>query len=167
MQRSTIVGALCLCAGFAHADVLYGYADITASGQQFVFHFTDIGASIGAGTLTVEALGDYSVVPPSSETMTWDLDGVVSGVGFNAEAFSGPVDLFQNHVLQSWTISEADMASITADGMLTITLTNANAVNYTPGAGDWISVTLDYPVPAPAGALVLGAAGLVTARRRR
>lgn len=167
IRTATAIGVLSL-AGAAHADVLYGMSSITQDGQVFVFDFAAVSLSDGAGVITVEALGDYSVFPPSLETMTWDVDGIASDVGFADSAFSGPVDLFQNHAIQSWTISAADMAAITADGLVTITLTNSSAVNYYSDQSDWISVTLEYPaVPAPAGAGLLTAAGLIAARRRR
>lgn len=167
IRTATAIGVLSL-AGAAHADVLYGMSSITQDGQVFVFDFAAVSLSDGAGVITVEALGDYSVFPPSLETMTWDVDGIASDVGFADSAFSGPVDLFQNHAIQSWAISAADMATITADGLVTITLTNSSAVNYYSDQSDWISVTLEYPaVPAPAGAGLLTAAGLIAARRRR
>lgn len=171
MSRSAILCALsaAVVASSANAEVLSGSSNITETGQVFTYTFSNIDLSDGEGSLLVQGLGDYSIVPPSSETMTWDIDGIASGVGFGADAFDGTVDLFQNAVAQAWSISAADMAAITADGSLTITLTNSSAVNYfTDQPEDFLGFTLSYTsVPAPTGVAMLGLAGLVGARRRR
>ena len=121
------------CAGIASGQVvLDGSSSITATGQNFAYLFDNLDPSIGDATIRVFGLGDYSIVPPSSETMTWSIDGIASDVGFNESAFEDPnnIDLFQNAVDQTWTISAADMAAITADGSLNLTLTNSTAVNF-------------------------------------
>jgi hypothetical protein len=168
MTRSTIaLGAIAALTCAASADTLTETASITSDGQMFVFEFDMVGMSAGEGTLTIDALGDYSIVPPSSEVLSWDVDGVASGEGFAAEAFMGSVDLFQNLVSQTWTISAGDMAAITADGMVTITLSNALAVNANNPNEDYITATLSYPIPAPSAMALLGLGGLAAARRRR
>lgn len=148
-----------------------GMSSITESGQMFTFDVAMAPASLGEGTLVISGLGDYSIVPPSSETMDWDLDGIASGRGFNASAFADPsnVDLFQNAVSQTFMISAADMAAITADGAFTLTIQNGSAVNFFANqAEDFIAYSLSYnAVPAPAALSVLGLGGLVATRRRR
>lgn len=168
MTRTTIaLGAIVALTGAASADTLTETASITSDGQMFVFEFDMVGMSAGAGTLTIDALGDYSVVPPSSETLDWDIDGIASGQGFDAGAFTGPIDLFQNAVSQTWAISAGDMASITADGMVTITLVNSSAVGANTPNEDFITATLSYPIPAPSAMALLGLGGLAASRRRR
>ncbi len=165
--------AITLPAGVSSADIVTyeGSMNITQTGQQFVYNFSDVPLAIGEGTLTVYGLGDYSIVPPSSETMTWDLDGTATDIGFNEEAFEDPnnVDLFQNSVSQIWSVSLADMAAITADGSLTVTLTNSSAVNFfTDQPEDFLAFRLSYDaIPAPGSAAAIGAMGLLMARRRR
>ncbi len=163
-----IVGSA--CAGVASGQVvLSGSSNITATGQVFNYSFTDLDLSVGDASIRVFGLGDYSVVPPSSETMTWDIDGLASEVGFNASAFTGAIDLFQNAVDQTWTISAADMAAITADGTLNLTLVNSGAVNFfSDQPEDFLAFEITYtPIPAPASAALLGLGGLAVARRRR
>ncbi len=168
MTRNTIaLGAIAALTGAANADTLTETASITSDGQMFVFEFDMVGMAAGEGTLTIDALGDYSIVPPSSEVLSWDVDGIASGEGFAAEAFMGEVDLFQNLVSQSWSISAGDMASITADGMVTITLINDGTVGANNPGEDYITATLSYPVPAPSAMALLGLGGLAAARRRR
>ncbi len=159
------------CAGAAGAqtNIVSGSASITETGQEFTYSFVMQPGSVGEGTLRVFGLGDYSVVPPSSETMTWDVDGIASDVGFSADAFTGPIDLFQNAVDQTWTISAADMAAITADGVFTVTLTNAASVNFfVDQPEDFLAFELTYEIiPAPGSAALLGLGGLAAMRRRR
>lgn len=171
-KQALACAAIAACGSVASAQftvMLTDSASITEDGQMFTFTFDMLPGAISAGSLTIDALGDYSVVPPSTETMDWDIDGIASGQGFEADAFSGPVDLFQNAVSQSWNISESDMAAITADGTLTITIQNAGSVGTFPDQpDDFVSVYLEYrAVPAPASAGLLALGGLVAARRRR
>ncbi|MEL7483610.1 MAG: hypothetical protein AAFN41_04575 [Planctomycetota bacterium] len=153
----------------AQTNLVSGMGSITEDGQSFEYSFFMQPGSVGEGTLRVFGLGDYSVVPPSSETMTWDVDGIASDVGFGPDAFEGPVDLFQNAVDQSWTISASDMAAITADGMFTVTLTNGTSVGFFPDQpDDFLAFELTYEIiPAPTSAAVLGLGALAATRRRR
>jgi hypothetical protein len=78
------------------------------------------------------------------------------------------VDLFQNAVGQSFSISAADMAAITADGVINITLTNSSAVNFfSDQPDDFVAFRLSYPVPAPGALALVGLGGLAATRRRR
>jgi len=170
-MRLSIAAIAAMTAGSASAGLvtLSDQANITADGQMFTFTFNSVPMSSGPATLTIDGLGDYSVVPPSSETMDWDIDGIVSGQGFDASAFTGPVDLFQNAVSQSWSISATDISAITADGSITITIQNGASVGSFPDQpDDFIRATLEYrDIPAPASMALLGTAGLVGVRRRR
>lgn len=173
MNRTSIACAVgmiaCAGAAIAQTNVVSGMGSITDDGQSFFYAFDTQPGSVGAGTIRVFGLGDYSLVPPSSETMTWDIDGIASDVGFGPDAFEGPIDLFQNEVDQSWTISAADMAAITADGMFTVSLTNSASVGFFPDQpDDFLAFELSYEIiPAPASAAVLGLGGLAAMRRRR
>ncbi len=171
MKSIYVAAALAAACGSASAQFveLTGSQNITETGQTFVFTFDGLLPAASEGTLVIEGLGDFSVVPPSLETLDWDIDGIASGQGFDASAFSGTVDLFQNAVSQSWTISLADMVAITSDGSLTITLVASSAVNfYADQPEDFLSVNLSYTaIPAPGAVAVLGAGGLLAARRRR
>jgi MYXO-CTERM domain-containing protein len=166
--------ALAATAGVANANIpveLTGSENITETGQTFVFDFTNVPAALSDATLTIDALGDYSIVPPSSETLDWDVDGIASGQGFAESAFPDPdnVDLFQNDVKQSFNITLADMQAITADGSVTVTLVNGSSVNFfTDQPEDFVSFSLSYTgVPSPGAAGLLGLAGLAAIRRRR
>ena len=172
-MRMCIAALAAATTGSASAGLvtLTSQASITQDGQAFVFSFPMNPTSASAGTLTIEALGDYSIVPPSSETMDWDIDGIASGQGFSADAFEDPnnVDLFQNAVAQTWTISESDMFAITADGDIMISIQNGASVGFfADQPEDFIRVTLEYrEIPAPASLATFGIAGLMGARRRR
>lgn len=165
------MGALLACSAAGDIVVYNDSASITESGQEFVYTFNNVPLALSGGTLTVFGLGDYSIVPPSSETMTWDMDGIATDIGFNEEAFEDPnnIDLFQNDVSQTWAVSFGDMAAITADGSFTLTLTNATAVNFfVDQPDDFLAFRLSYDaIPAPGSAGVLAAMGLAVMRRRR
>lgn len=169
--------ALCLtvvaCASAASAQTVFmDIAPITEGAQGFEFTFDTVPLAISEGTLTIEALGDYNplgaVTGQADEDLTWDIDGIAGGVGFEADDFNtDPVDLFQNSVSATFTISLADMQAITGDGAFTITLQNGvNVGNFE--TDDFVSFTLSYfPVPSPGAAATLGLGGLAMARRRR
>ena len=174
MMKSATAATAVLVLGSAAVAVPASFSDeqsITSTGQSFTFEFTNIPAAIGSGTLLVEALGDYSIVPPSAETFGWDIEGIASGQGFNAGAFADPdnVDLFQNAVSQEFPLTAADLASITADGTITINAQNSSSVNFfTDQPEDFVRVTISYDaVPAPGAMGLLGVAGLAATRRRR
>lgn len=164
-------GAAFACGALGDIVEYSGSANITETGQEFVYTFNNVPLALSGGTLTVFGLGDYSIVPPSSETMTWDMEGIASDIGFNEDAFEDPnnVDLFQNQVSQTWDVSFGDMAAVTADGSLTITLTNSTAVNFfADQMDDFLAFRLTYDtIPAPSSAGLLAALGLAATRRRR
>ncbi|GAB5497332.1 MAG: hypothetical protein Phyf2KO_24120 [Phycisphaerales bacterium] len=164
-------GSAFACGALGDIVEYSGSANITETGQEFVYTFNNVPLALSGGTLTVFGLGDYSIVPPSSETMTWDMEGIATDFGFNEEAFEDPnnVDLFQNQVTQTWEITFGDMAAVTADGSLTITLTNSSAVNFfVDQPDDFLAFRLSYDaIPAPGSAGVLAAMGLAVMRRRR
>lgn len=174
MKSITTAIAIGAIAGAAQASVpveLTASQNITESGQTFVFNFTNVPAALSGATLTIDALGDFSIVPPSGETLDWDVDGLASGQGFAASAFADPnsIDLFQNAVSQDFAISLNDMLAITGDGEITVTLQAADAVNFfSDQPEDFVGITLSYTgIPAPGAAGLLGLAGLAAARRRR
>jgi len=167
-----ITSAVVLCAAGAASAVDYnGFANITEGGQFFEFTFDAVPLAASAGTLQIDALGDYSIVPPSAETLDWNIDGIASGQGFADTAFADPnnVDLFQNAVSQSFTISLADMQAITADGSFTVQIQNGSTVGFfADQPEDFVSFTLSYtPVPAPGAVALLGLGGIAAVRRRR
>lgn len=158
-------------AGTVGAVDFDGMANITDGGQFFEFNFNAVPAAASEGTLTIDALGDYSIVPPSSETLDWNIDGIASGQGFDASAFADPnnVDLFQNSVSQTFTISLVDMQSITADGSFSVQIQNGASVGFfADQLDDFVAFRLSYDaVPTPGAMAILGLGGLAAVHRRR
>lgn len=155
----------CLPMTNASADVLSQQASITMTGQMFVFDFAGVGPSDGSdGSLLIEALGDYSPTPPSSEILDIDIDGVFMDFAFDPSR-GGTVgtDLFQNMASQSYVVSGADLLSITGDGMVSMTLQNSSSVNFfTDQPEDFVRATLTYTaVPEPSSFALLGLVGLI------
>jgi hypothetical protein len=164
-------------AAFAVAPAAFGQvilsdsASITEDGQTFVFDFGGVALSDGSdGTLVVEALGDFSATPPSSEVLDIDIDGIFTDFAFDPSrgAVIGS-DLFQNAATQTFTVSGSDLVAITSDGMVTITLDAAGSVGFfADQPEDFVMATLTFSaIPEPASAGILGLAGLTLLRRRR
>jgi hypothetical protein len=68
----------------------------------------------------------------STETLEWTIEGIVSGSFGSAaadEAIPHPPTRNVYYIKKTYTISAAEMALITADGEITITLQNSSAVN--------------------------------------
>ncbi len=175
MNIKTLAATAVLSCAFAASSfgqtVLFDSASITEAGQTFVFDFFDVDVSDGmAGTLVIDALGDFSATPPSSEILDIDVDGIFTDFAFDPSrgAIIGS-DLFQNAATQTYTISGSDLSAITADGTVTITLDAASSVGFfTDQPDDFVSATLTYTsVPEPTTAAVIGLGGMAMLRRRR
>lgn len=164
------VAGTVLSSTVANADVLTQQASITEAGQLFNFNFAGVGLSDGSdGTLLIEALGDYSATPPSSEVLNIDLEGVFVDFAFDpSRGATIGTDLFQNAAMQSYTVSGADLLALTGDDSVTITLQNAGAVGFFPDQPeDFVRATLTYTaVPEPATLAMLSVGALALLRRR-
>ena len=171
------------------AATLSGSAPQTSDSQDFVFNFAAEQSNGTAGVLTINARGDYGRL--SSEVLTFDIDGVVSGGPFGAfpdvlgpgPDFGGVGGAFESVVIHSTspddyeftkkiTISGADMLAITSDNFLSISLFTGSGVTNLNNLS-FVSVELDYgtvaPIPLPAASIPLLTAlgGLALMRRRR
>jgi hypothetical protein len=158
-------------ASLASGDILSDSASITESGQTFVFSFDNVGVSDGSpGALLIEALGDYSPTPPSTEILDIDIDGFFVDFAFDpSRGASIGTDLFQNAASQSYQVSGADLLLITGDGSVTMTLQNSSSVGFfVDQPEDFVRATLVYnAVPEPAtGVWLLLGLGWIVARRR-
>lgn len=149
--------------------VLIDYAEQTVAGQNFTFTFSPVPLSNGAeGTFRIHARGDYTHFPGSasgpSEFVTWDIDGLISGV--DSPYLGSPVitEFSANDVewQDTFTISGDLLIDITSDSTVTITVDLENAVGY----GEFMEVELTY-IPEPMTILLLGLGGLAAMRKHR
>lgn len=107
-----------------------GSATLFEPSQTTSFTISNVPTDVGSlfGRFTVLAKGDYSI-GTTSEFLDWSIDGIVSG---QDRPGTGTVIAINDpdHVewTQSFTIAQADLASIFADGVFTVTLDNSPEV---------------------------------------
>jgi hypothetical protein len=148
----------------------------TVTGQTFVFSFTGVPGSDGtAGSLTINARGDYSVNFPNIENLELFVDGVSQGT-----FAPGTADSYVEYAFDDveWTdtigIPGVTMQAVTADSQIDIVLDlddNVHLFGNLVGVA-YAGVDLAYnsgpevPMPAalPLGAVLLG--GMFITRRR-
>ena len=152
---------------------LTDYAEQTVAGQNFTFTFSPVPLSDGAdGTFRLHARGDYTWFPGSAsgpdEFVTWDIDGLVSGI--DSPYLGSPVitEFGANDVewQDTFTISGTLLTGITSDSAVTISVDLEDAVNMGYGSSQFMEVELTY-VPEPGTVLLLGLGGLAVLRKRR
>lgn len=147
----------------------------TITGQDYTFNFSPVALSNGVdGVFTVHARGDYTITAPSVEFINWDIDSLLgpqtatSSTGTVLTAFSFDDIEWE----QSFVISGANLASITADNAVSIALDLSTGVNILT-ANSFVEATLEYEsgsaVPEPSTWLLLGSGllGLAYSRRRK
>lgn len=179
-------GAACLALGGlgtgqaeAASIVLTDSAPQTFAGQDFNFNFSPVEKSDGTdGIFTVRARGDYSIGFPQFESLSWDIDGIVS----ETQVTATPGNLIQefsfNDVLweQSFTIGGLDLLNITSDSVVSIVLDLLPGVNLGFDTA-FVEARLEYEsepesesVPEPAsilGLMTVGALGVGSALKRK
>ena len=114
----------------AHAVTYSEQWQCTQSGEGHTFSIAPASPALGSATLIIDAESDYS--PGSTETLEWTIEGIVSGSFGSAaadEAIPHPNDVNVYYIKKTYTISAAEMALITADGEITITLQNSSNVD--------------------------------------
>ncbi len=144
----------------------------TVAGQVFEFEYNPILDSVGAGSLYIQARGDYSTQWPTVENLGFDIDGVYTGIAAPAygnviTSYSYDDVLFEMEII----IGEALMDQITESLSAILVLDLSDGVNIIT-ANSFVSATLSYEsaeVPEPAALFILGAGllGLAGVRRRK
>jgi hypothetical protein len=195
MTRLVLVGSCALAvlalpsAARATTITFTDMAPFTEYAQVFHFDFSGAPPSEGEGTLRIDAQGDFTLgfgdpSDPFNEFLTWDIDGVTSGVaapdfGTPGPSLCGPGEapiMCLNKVIfhQYITISALDMAAITADGQIHMTLMASLGINrFYDDEFEFVGVTLEYTeavpeIPEPSTMLLLASGlGLAGWRSRK
>jgi hypothetical protein len=144
-------------------------ADITETGQDFLFEFDNLADSIGAGVLTFGGSGDFDHLP-SGENVTVSLGifgsffmnsstGLISNnvVGLDLTGFTNTIILAEHDETFEavFSVSNSLMLNLVSTGNLNVLIQNGNGVSDWFDVGvagtdeDYISFNLSYNTQAP------------------
>lgn len=167
-----VLAAMALPASANAASVLQTQAQ-TSSGQLFSYSFSGLGTPTGPGSITITARGDYTFGFPEIESLDYDIEGLLSGnLSLESADTTTAFSFDDNQFSSTFALSLADFQTLTADGVIDITLDLSDGVNlFNPDtAFTSVGVTLESvgAVPEPASwALMIGGFGLVGGAMRR
>lgn len=172
--------SLCISAVAANATTITQTAPQTSDGQQFSFVFNGLSTSFtGGGTLTFTARGDYSPTFSSAANTLETLAGSAEGINFGNMGFDDAdtrtaFRFDDNLWSRSFALSNAQLTTLLADGVLIVDAFLTSGVNLFNPATAYAGVSFDYtpgaaavPEPATLGLFGLALAGFGAARRRR
>ena len=166
-------GTVCLVLGILGAGqaqaasiAVTGSAPQTSAGEDFNFNFSPVAQSNGTdGILTIRARGDYSLNFPAFESLSWNIDGIVSQTQVAPTAGNVIAEFNFDDILweENFTIGGFDLLNITADSVVSLGIDLLPDVNRS-FTNAFVQVTLEYEsepasVPEPVSIMGLLAVG--------
>jgi len=169
---ATVLAGACTAANAIPVSYVESQAQ-TQAGQVFNFNYDPILDSVGAGTLTIQARGDYTLGYPELENIGFNLDGVFTGItapatGVVLQNYSYNDVLFET----VFNLSAALMDAITASLSASLILDLDDHVDIFDG-NSYVQATLAYEgasavsEPGTLALLGLGLAGLGVVRKKK
>jgi hypothetical protein len=153
LTRSALFGGLTgiamLAAGSALAAPISfsGSAFQTSDGQAFSFSFSDMDLSDGPGTLTISGSGDYNAANEWFSLISMDGNTIAQNFHPTITGFNGNNDV---DFSATFAISSGMMATMTADGEMTIIIDLAANISASQPDDPFVAMTLSYePYIAP------------------
>ncbi len=175
MKEYIMVAALTAAAipASANATTVLETQAQTSAGQLFSYSFAGLGTPTGPGSITITARGDYSFGFPQIESLDYDIEGLLTGnLSLESADTTTAFSFDDNQFSSTFALTLADFQTLTADGVIDITLDLSDGVNlFNPDtAFTSVGITLESvgAVPEPASwAMMIGGFGLVGGAMRR